>query len=378
MADVLGSIKRAAEKCGFSRDRFNEARVPTDLANVSIMTLFPDIRNTFVASSLLLKRYREEEKGSKYFILCSWPGMQGLFPFVDEYWSIQDSNGVKKLYQENDEFGNRSDIIVNFARNLNGHFFDVIDPEVLKTYYRNGLTEDFFKKYRQVSRWLPMVPSAAVLGKEFVRDLASRAGYKVFLYPSLWMRSWRSGRERPLATKKEFWVALAERLVKHNFTPVCYRSPWTHDLSPELPTECLHVTDPDLTKVLGVMRASGCVLDVFNGISRLALAARCPYLSVDERSRYSNTKEWEIDDLCGPKVPRSYIFSFCTILDGAAGVWDEALFNSVISRLESFLPELDRDTWPSTAESVEVVPYDTVRTKKVVKVGARLFKVPKE
>jgi hypothetical protein len=376
--DVLGSIKRAAEKCGLSRDRFNESRTPTDMAMVSVLPLFPDLRHTFIASSILLKRYREEEKGSKYFILCSWPGMQGLFPYVDEYWSIQDDHAIKKLYQDNDRFENRSDVVANCTRNLNSHFFDVIDPVVLKNFYDGGLTEEFFQRFSKVQRWLPMVPSVGVLGKDFGREITARAGYKVFLYPSLWMKTWRSGREATLPTQKEFWVSLAERLVKNKFVPVCYRSPWTHDLSTHLPSECIHVTDPDLTKVLGVMRSCGCVLDMFNGISRMALAARCPFLAVDERSRYANTKEWEIDDLGGPRVPKSYIFSFCTILDGTAGIWDDAIFNNVAARLESFLPELDRDNWPSTVESNDVVSYDSVRTKKVIKVGAKLLKIPKE
>ena len=56
------------------------------------MVLFPDMRSSCVASALLLKRYREEIKGSKYFILVSWPGFGGLFPFVNEYWEVSDES----------------------------------------------------------------------------------------------------------------------------------------------------------------------------------------------------------------------------------------------------------------------------------------------
>ena len=52
---------------------------------------------------------------------------------------------------------------------------------------------------------------------------------------------------------------------------------------------CVFVEEHDILQVLdSFMRATGCVLDVFNGLSRLALLARCPYLCIDERSRYNN------------------------------------------------------------------------------------------
>jgi hypothetical protein len=378
MSDVPGLLKRAAERCGFVRERFNEGRIPTDISNVVVLPLFADLRNTFVASSLLAGRYRSEERGSKYFIVASWPGQGCLYPYADEFWSVEDGSANKRLYQEADGFGNRSDLMTGFAQGFNNHFIDVLDPALFKTYYHNGLTADFFRRFQRVERTLPMVPSVGALTREFNRDLANRAGFKVFLYPSLWAKTWRLGREAVVRTQKDFYLALAGRLLKHKYVPVVWRSPWTHDLSPDLPTECVYVTEPDLGRMLGVMRAVGCVLDVFSGVSRLAMAARCPFLACDERQRYAGTREWEIDDLCGPGVPKQYLFSFSTILDGPAGSWDNNLFNNIVSRLDSYLPGLNRDAWPSTGASTEVVPYDSVRQKKIIKIGAKLFRVPKE
>ena len=45
------------------------------------------------------------------------------------------------------------------------------------------------------------------------------------------------------------------------------------------------------------MRMTGCVLDVFSGISKLALAARTPFIYVDDRARYVSLKEVELDDI---------------------------------------------------------------------------------
>jgi hypothetical protein len=127
------------------------------------------------------------------------------------------------------------------------------------------------------------------------------------------------------------------------------------------------------------MRATGCVLDVYNGTSRLALCARTPYLALDERQRYTATKEFELDDLCGSGVPKQYIFSFSTIItEGNKAVWNADTFNNITSKLNSFLPDLSRDQWPSTSEVDEIVKYDVVRKKKVKKIGARLLKITRD
>ena len=85
----------AAQRNGYVRQSYEDRKIPTEFDNVCVMPLFGDMRHTFIASSMLLKRYREQVKGSKYFILMSWPGYKNLFPFVDEYWSPDAGVGVK-------------------------------------------------------------------------------------------------------------------------------------------------------------------------------------------------------------------------------------------------------------------------------------------
>jgi hypothetical protein len=144
----------------------------------------------------------------------------------------------------------------------------------------------------------------------------------------------------------------------------------------ELTDECIHFREPDLTKVLAAMRAVGCVLDVFSGISRLAIAARCPFLCVDERRRFSGMSEYEIDDLCAFQLPREYIYSFTTIIEsGERAAWKSNLYDLITVKLNKFIPSLDRDTWPSTTECNLIVPYERVRQEKSKKLGTRFIKV---
>lgn len=382
MSDVPGFVRKAAEKCGFLRERYDDSHLPTDVNRICVVPFFGDLRSTFVLSSLFLKRFRDQERGSKYVIVCSWPGFGGLFPFADEYWGLQDVQASKKLYQDSSQFRNKNLLVTSYYRNLNEHFFEdmVLPYEQFAPYYSRGIQDKFWVKYKGIIlRFLPSVPSTANLGKDFNRDLASRGGFKVFLFPSTHIQQWRLGDIGNIPVSKEFWLVLAKRMLAEKFVPVVYKSFMTHDLSGELTGKCLFVDEPDISKVLTVMRSTSCVLDVFSGISKLALAARCPFLMVDERSRFAALKEYEIDDLCGKSLPRQYIFSFPTIIDGGTiETWDDDILDSIIVRLNAFLPDLDRDTWPSTGESFEQVPYDTIRKKKMKRFGTRLLRIPND
>jgi hypothetical protein len=137
--------------------------------------------------------------------------------------------------------------------------------------------------------------------------------------------------------------------------------------------------EEDIDKILGIIRTTGLVLDVFSGTSRWAIAARTPFIAVDERLRYSMEKEYEIDDLCSGSVPKHYIFGFSTILEGGEPiVWNGSLFDNVIAKLKDILPTIDRENLPSTLESYTEVPSKGVRERKAKRIGTRFVKIPKD
>ncbi|MHA1948700.1 MAG: hypothetical protein ACW99G_03040 [Candidatus Thorarchaeota archaeon] len=369
-------LKRAAEKSGFARTKFVEKNTPTAMNSIVAMSYFGDLRSSVVLSSLLLHRTVEEEKGSKYFIMCSWPGYESLFPYVDEYWSIKDTSILKSFMNKCKDFDNVSEQAVLLPRGLNYFFQDTLLGNHVDKYYNRGITQDFFDRFRNVKRFLPAIPSSVILGDEFNREMTQRPGYKIFIYPTANIRTWHNGKLRMIKSSKDFWLALARKLIDARYCPVVYRDYLTYDLSPELTTECIHLRDTDVGGIMAAMRASSCVLDVFNGISRLSFPARCPFLAVDERSRYNAYKEHELDDLLGNEIPKEYIFSFPTIIgSGDERAWDVTLLDHIVSKLDSFLPKLDRDQWPPTSESYLTVPYDKVRKQKSTRLGTRFVKV---
>jgi hypothetical protein len=166
---------------------------------------------------------------------------------------------------------------------------------------------------------------------------------------------------------------MIQALLEREYQPVVAQDYGTYDLSPDFATECLFISERNLLALLGVMRACDCVIDVFNGLSRYAMIARCPYLVCDERQRYFNSADYILDDLCGEDIPKTYLYSFAPAAEKSASLLVEAILN----RLTEFIPTLDRDTWPSTVDVSKRLSYDRVRKREIQRVGARFITVPK-
>lgn len=377
MISVGEFLKRAADRNGFNRDRFEDRQVPTDFTNVCVLPFFGDLRGSAILSSFILPRYREEVKGSKYFIIASWPGMQGMFPYCDEYWSFADQSALKRIYEAGDCFKNRAETVTTFIRNMNEFFRDVVDVADLSKFYNSGFTNYFFERFRDTKRFLPFLPSSAILGKDINRDLMSKPGYKVFIHPSVFCKFWQGGMTHSVRSKREFWTELCNFLSSNGYTPVVWQNFSSWDLSEGLTGSHILFRENDYVRAMSMMRSCGCVLDVFNNISRLSLMARTPFLCVEERNRHFYTKESEIDDLMSLGVPHEYIFTFGTILtEGNPAFWSKDIFRNIAVRLEQLLPNINRDGLPSTSESYEAVPYGkTVQSRKRKKLGTRFIKV---
>lgn len=378
MNNVSDFLKRASQRNGFVRERYEEKNIPTDFGDVCIIPFFGDFCTLFILSSLFLHAFRTKNKTSKYFILCSYPGMAGLFPYVDEYWGFSDEGQISRIYEKAIGFENTCDIITVYKRNLNEFFRNVIDIKEISVNYFNGLKKEFTEKDIEV--FLPFVPSSSILGKEFVRQINNRAGFKVLFSPTIFCKLWHNGKSTNVRSKKDFWIALTKKLIANGFVPVIWQSNFSYDISPEFIDDCLFFNDKDITKVLSAMRTSGCVLDVFNGISRFAMMARTPFLCIDERSRYNNLKDYEVEDLSSLELPKQHIFTFSTIItDGTIEMWNQDILQCIVSRLNLFLPELDRDNWPMTSEIYEKVSYEeVVREIEPLKLGIKLLKINRD
>jgi hypothetical protein len=379
MEDVTSFLKRAAEKCGFTREYYVEKNVPTNHGNLVVFHFHGDTRSEFILSSLILKRLREEMRMSKYLIVCGWRGHRGLFPYADEYWSVTDDTALTRLVKEANGFENESEVYTVYQRNLNMYFENVMTADDILLYYDNGLTRPFLDKFQTVKTFLPQVPSSTILEARVVQEIAHKQGFKVFVMPTKYMKNWRQGKPYNFRVRREFWDALLTRLEKEGYTPLVCQNYATYDLSAEHNAKAVFIREDDVSRMLGAMRLAGCVLDVFTGTSRLAVAARTPFVVCDDRQRFNDQKEYEIDALCAENLPRQYIFTFPTLIEvGEQPAWETSVFDTVAARLKTFLPTIDRNSLPSTSEGTFEVPYSVVRERKAKRIGARFVKIPKD
>jgi hypothetical protein len=378
MENLIDFIKRAANGVSCQRVKFVDNNIPTQASNLIMFPFFGDLRSSFIMSSFLLKRYKE--RSSKYLILCSWPRFQNLYPYVDEYWTITDQAAVKSLAISANGFSNKGDLNTVLTRKLNEWFENVISfNSDFSKYYNTSFEELFWKNFGDLKYFLPEVPSESILPESFRNQFVLKQGKKILIYPTTSIRSWQMNNVTNVSIDYSFWEYLCKRLLATGYMPIIYQNPFTYDLSKTMADQCIFVVPNDISQLLSIMRLTGCVLDVYSGISRLALIARCPFVATDERLRYINQKDNELDSLCGDKIPHRYIFSYASLTaTGNEASWDSNIINSILSKLDGFLPSLDRDTWPSTEELEEVLDFSKVVEYRAKKLGVHFLSSAKD
>jgi hypothetical protein len=373
MSDTAEFLKRAAQRTGFTRQFYVEKNIPTDPSNIIAIPFFGDLRSLFILSSLILKNYKEANPG-KYIILCSWPGIQAFFPYVDEVWAIEDESVIKNLAVKANNFYNDSNLATELTRSL-VEVLNVFTSKDISKYYDKGFTKKYWEDFKEIKRFLPEVPSANLISGDFKNQMNSRIGPKIVVYPATRMRSWQQGVPTYLPIQKEFWTALLDQIIKDGFIPVVYQNWFTYDMSKDFVDRCMYLVPRNMSDLLAAFRQIGFVLDVHTEISRLALAARSPYLAVTERKIYIEEKDFEIDDLCGEGLPRQYIFSFSTqLMVGGPDEWEVSVLSNISARLKEFVPQIDSELLPSTTSSYQPVPYDCVRKRKSKRLGSAFIR----
>lgn len=376
MTDTADFLKRAAQRTGFTRQFYVEKNIPTDPSNIVAVPFFCDFTSLFILSSVILKNYKEANPG-KYLILCSWPGIQAFFPYVDEVWTLEDESVIKNLATGANNFYNDSTLATELTRSI-AEVLNIFTSKDISKYYNKGFSKKYWEEFKEIKRFLPEVPSANLISSDFRTQLNRRIGSKVVVYPTTRMKSWQQGKSVYLPISKDFWSTLIERLLQEGCEPVVYQNWFTYDMSKDFIDRCLYLVPRNMSDLLAAFREIGMVLDVHSGISRLAIAARCPYLAVTERKIYIEDKNFEIDDLCADGLPRQYIFSFSTqLMVGGPEEWEVSVLGNIVARLKDFMPQIEQELLPSTISSYQPMSYDCIRQRKSKRLGSAFIKTSK-
>jgi hypothetical protein len=376
MSDTSDFLKRVSKRTGFKREFYIEKNIPTEPSNILAIPFFGDFESLFILSSLILKPFKEKNY-DKYIILCSWPGMQSLFPCVDEYWTIDDPSLLSNISLGSNGFFNNSNISAELTKSLS-EVLNIFTSRDIHKIYNKGFTSVFWQDFKEIKRFLPEINSFSSLQEDIKRQFLKNEGRKIVIYPSLKMNSWQRGISVSLPIIKDFWIYLVEKLIKNNFDVVVYQNYFTHDVSKEFADRCVYLNFNEISKILSCIREAGLLLDIHSGISRFAIAARCPYLAVVERQIFVYNKVYEVDDLCAKDLQKKYIFSFASQTTTCSKEeWDVTVLDNVFNKLNSFLPEIDYSKIPSTASSYDMVSHDNIRNIVSKRLGTHFIKTSK-
>lgn len=372
MSQVSDYIKRAAERTKYRRTSFVEKDMPTSPSLVKAIPFYGDLESTFILSSLLLRTYKEANR-NEYLIMCSWPGFEGLFPYADEYWTLDDESVTKSLALGANNFYNVTSLSTELSKSLM-ECMGVITHRDWGKLWNRGFTDEYWNTFGEVYRYLPEIPSTSRISESFLNQMSQKRGRRVLVYPVTKVQSWQKGQSVYLPIPQLFWAALIERLLTEGYAPVVYQNWFTYDMSREFTDRCTYLVSQSITDVLTAMNYVGLVLDVFSGISKLAVASRTPFLAATERQKHFEYKDHAVFDLCSQEQGQ-FIFSFSTMLmTGGEREWKASLIDQVISRLEGFDPERTA----STTESYEEVSYDKVRDQKARRMGVTFINSSKD
>lgn len=373
-------LEITSQRIKFIRKRYDNQNVPSDLDDLIVVPFFGDIKHTYILSSFLLNNYKRI-KTSKYLILLSYPGFEHVFPYVDEYWQPSDFSQIKQIFLNSNYFENNSNFYLDLLRSLNENFRSIISSSFFKELYCNKFEEKYWDLFgkNDAKVFMPMIPSSAVIQKDLLKEINSRNN-KIFILPSTHVNYWSNGRYRKSLVSKNFYIELIKNLNNNKIFPVIWNNNFSYDLQDEFKDKenCLFINSNNLFEVLPVIRLTGCVLDIFNSLSKFANIARTPSIILEERSKYFLSREYEIDDLVELDLPGSRTFSFSSyITNGNKNYWDSDIFKCIIRNCEEILPFIDREALPSTVEFNKKINLSIIRKLSNKKMGSKFLKIEK-
>ena len=362
MSEVSEYIRRVIERSKLTRESFSDQAAPTSFAKIRLIPFFGDLRSEFVFSTLLLPRLFKND----YVIVCSWPGHSGLYSGIGEYWSVDNEAALAELVRHTHRFENTK---ANQYERLLLRYFDNVTAvdTFISGYYHDGFQQKYLDEFDGVEYHLPALPSVNLTWQD-----AGTAKHKsrIFLAPAKYITRWGQGQQVSMFTERSFWSELIDELLRRDYFPILMQNYGTYDMSTDFGADCAYITEQNILALLGVMRGCDCALDIFTGLSRLALAARTPYLVCDERQRYFATKDYILDDLCGVGIPKTHLFSFAPFVTTHSAT---RIVSAIVNRVDDFIPTIDQSVLPPTIESEQILSYGKVRKREVQRIGARFF-----
>ena len=373
---VSDFLKITSKKLNFNREKYIEKNIPSNFDQITVLFNLGDLRNTLSLSSMILPKFRKETKSLRYFIVFSYPGFSSLFPYADEFWSFDQENFLR-IYNSSLGLDNFNSLKTIYLRHFNENFREVIKSESFNDIYDHFFLKRYWEKNKNIRIILPQIINSYSSNDVFVEKYSNiNTNRKIFIFPNKTMQIIRKGKLTYEEIKVEFWINLIKKLLNNNISVICVKHPLTHDISSHFIDEknILFFNEIDLNQIMSLMRMSECVFDFFSGISRLAIAARTPYILADERIRYFNYKEYEFEDVVGESLYGDRFFIFADLLNANNDLYSNIASN-IISKIDK-IKKISKGILSS--EYIDKLSnYQNVRYYQSKKMGLNFLKFPK-
>ena len=372
-------LSNTASKLNFNREKFIEKNIPSNFDQISVFFGLGDLRTTAAISTMILPRIRKEKKALRYFIVFGYPNYSCLYPYADEYWSFNNPDKLEQIYYSSNGLDNNSNLKTIYLRHLNESFREVLKQEDLANIYDGYLKTSFWDTNKNIRIILPQVSSSLInLNQDIQAKFNNLGSKRLFVFPNKNMQIYRKGRVVFQSISIEFWKNLIDKLIEMGIGVVCLKNQLTYDLSGQFSNQekIINFSENDLEKIMSLMRLTGCVLDFFSGIGRIAAIARTPYINIDERYRYFNFKEYEFEDTVGKKVPIERLFLFADLINPLNNLFENVAKN-IIKKIDSVFNESEKNKGLTDAPYLDYISnYDNVRYYQTQKLGVNFIKFP--
>jgi hypothetical protein len=298
--EVNNILDSAAHKCGMTREKFVENKVPEEYQKIHVIIHYGEFDHVFVFNNLIYPELKNTHYKDKYVILVTWNGFGNIITGVDEVWSLKNHDVNEKLYEKANGLRNYSDTFTIIIRNLNEHFRNVVKVEKFENIFNHGYNFNYFRSKNKINVVKKQTNNVNYLNKLVIENILGLSpNSRVFLIPFKFIRTIINGKIVYYKISSNFWSNIVNRFLEKDFGLVLLKNSFTHDMSGELVNRkniCM-IHDHDWLNVVSYIKQTGLFVDMFSGLSCFAQYANCENLTLVERSFYNQMNLNQIEDL---------------------------------------------------------------------------------
>lgn len=310
--DIKEIIETAAQRGSFIREKFDSRNLPDSMQKIIVLPVFSEISHLMVFANLILPSIRNDINfKDKYIIIVTWKGFAKFLPQADEVWSIKSTDNIDRFYEKVDGMMNKSEALSVVHRSLNEYFRNVVEPIRFANWFQNGfnrqnINRDVIQIFKQ------SIPNINYLNQNVVKNINDLGENKAFIIPFKYIKRWHLGKVVLHKLSPVFYQNVIDGLIAKNCKCVVLKNYLSFDLSKNYldNKNVFSIQEDDWFLVMAYMLATKMYVDLFSGISSLAMYCGCRSISIVERNFHTVSNSLELESCMTNNNTDVKLFSF--------------------------------------------------------------------